>query len=174
MKTISEYFDQKVWFYQPSVWKRFHELRAGETIIGTIQQKGFCGMTWIVEIQNKKWEIYKPSFWRSLIQIREDGYELPFADFIKERFRSKGMVNFPKGEKLKIAPHLFKSFCEIKTENDEVLVRIKLKTAMRDKAEVVVEKKSDLIDKNPWVLMLAYIIALEQKHQATAAHSGAY
>jgi hypothetical protein len=172
MKIISEYIGQKIWFYQPSVWKRLHELRAGETVIGTMQQKGFFGMTWVVEIQNKKWEIYKPSCWKSLIQIREDGYELPFADFIKERFRSKGVINFPMGEKIKIAPHLFKSFCEIKNENDDVFIRIKLKSAMRDKAEVVIEKKSELIDKNPWVVMLAYMVALEQKHQA--AHSGAH
>ena len=83
MKTISEYIGQRMWFIQPSVWKRFHELRTGEELLGTIQQKGFFGMTWIVEIQNKSWEIYRPSCWRSLIQIRESGYEMPFAEFIK-------------------------------------------------------------------------------------------
>ena len=166
MKTISEYIGQRIWFIQPSVWKRFHELRTGEELLGTIQQKGFFGMTWIVEAQNKSWEIYKPSFWKSLLQVRESGYEIPFADFIKEGFRSRGTLELPKGIKLKIAPHLFKSFCEVKNESDELLVKIKLKSAMRDKAEVILERKSELIDNNPWILMLAYIIAIEQKHQA--------
>ena len=169
MKTISEYIGQRLWFIQPSVWKRFHELRTGEELLGTIQQKGFFGMTWIVEMQNKSWEIYRPSFWKCLIQVRESGYEMPIADFIKEKFRSKGTLVMSKGVMVKIAPHLFKSFCEVKNDSDELLLKIKLKSAMRDKAEVLFEKKSELIDNNPWIIMLAYIIALEQKHQA--AHS---
>ena len=171
MQTISEYMERKIWFYQPSVWKRLHELRSGDDVLGSLQQKGFFGMTWIADIQNKKWEIYKPSFWKRTLSIRQEGYELPFAEFIFETFRSKGTVRLQKGEVIKIAPHLFKSFCEAVNENGEVYFRIKLKAALRDKAEVIIEKKSELVDNNPWLLMLAYIIALDQKHQAShSAH----
>jgi hypothetical protein len=169
MQTISEYMERKIWFYQPSFWKRLHELRTGDEVIGSIQQKGFFGMTWNVEFNNKKWDINRPSFWKRTLSIREAGYELPFAEFVYQGFRSKGSIRLQKGELIKIAPHLFKSFCEATNESGEVLFRIKLKSAMRDKAEVVIEKKTELVDNNPWLLMLAYIIALEQKHQA--AHS---
>ena len=169
MKAISEYFGQRILFKQPSVFKRFHELRAGEELIGTLQQKGFFGMRWEVTIRDKNLEIYRPSCWRAVLEIRGAGYEMPFANFQKDRFRSKGTLMLPKGESLKIVPHLFKRFCEITNEQDESILRIKLKTAWGDKAEVVFEKRSETIDKYPWILILAYIIALEQKHQT--AHS---
>jgi len=171
MKTISEYTGQKILFIQPSVWKRFHELRCGEELLGTIQQKGFFGMRWEISIQNKNWEIYKQSCWRSALHIREAGYEMPMADFLRDGFRSKGTLKLPGGIRLKIAPHLFKGFCEITDEHEEQLVKIKLKRAFNDRAEVTIEKKSELIDKYPWIIILAYIVALEQKHQASrSAH----
>lgn len=170
MKMISEYIGQRIWFKQPSMFKRFHELKAGEELIGALQQKGFFCMRWEVTIRDKNWEIYRPSCWRTVVEIRDAGYEMPFANFQKDRFRSKGALMLPKGERLKIAPHFLKGFCEITNEQGESIVRIKLKTALGDKAEVLFEKSSETIDKYPWILMLAYIIALEQKHQA--AHSG--
>ncbi|MFA5804293.1 MAG: hypothetical protein WC879_06585 [Melioribacteraceae bacterium] len=166
---ISEYIGQRIWFKQPSVFKRFHELKAGEELIGTLQQKGFWGMKWEVSIQNKNWEIYRPSCWRTVMEIREAGFEMPFASFQKDRFRSKGTLMLPKGERLKIAPHFFKGFCEIKNVHEECIARIKPKTSLKDKAEVMIEKKSELIDQYPWIIILAYIITIEQRHQA--AHS---
>ena len=170
MKLMSEYIGEKIWFIQPSIWKRIHELRVSEELIGTLQQTAyFLKIKWAVTIQNKTWEIYKPSFWRASLDIREVGYELPFANFIRDSFKSRGTLNLPKGERIKIAPHLFKGYCEIKTEQDECIVKIKLKAAIREKADVLIEKKSEMIDKYPWIIILAYIISLEQKHRA--AHS---
>jgi len=170
MKPISDYLGEKLFFDQPSMFKRFYELRANDGVIGSMQQKGFFGMKWDSSIQNKNWEIYKPSIWRSLFEIRQAGYEMPIASFAREGFRSRGTVTFPMGEKLKIVPHLFRGFTEIADERDECLVRIKSKASLREKAEVLVEKRSETLDKYPWIILLAYIITLEQKHQA--AHAG--
>jgi hypothetical protein len=171
MKLLSEYAGENIKFSQPSFFKRFHELRVNDEIIGTVQQQGFFGMRWEVLIQNKKWEIYRPSFWRTVMEIRESGYEMPFASFIREGLRSRGTITLPKGGHLKIVPHLFKGFCEISNESGECLARIKPKFALGDKAEVFIDKKSELLDKYPWLIILAYIITIEQKHQA--AHSAA-
>ncbi|MCX6169645.1 MAG: hypothetical protein NTX65_09900 [Ignavibacteriales bacterium] len=169
MKQLSEYSGENIKFSQPSFFKRFHELRVNDELIGTLQQRGFFGMRWEVFIQNKNWEIYRPSCWRTALEIRETGYEMPFASFKRDGLRSKGTLSLPKGEQIKIVPHLFKGFCEITNERDECLVKIKPKVAMGDKAEVVIEKKSETLDKYPWLIMLAYIITVEQRHQA--AHS---
>lgn len=166
MKPLSDYMGEKLVFGQPNAFKRLHELKVNEEVIATMQQKGFFGMTWVVSIQNKTWEIYRASFWKSAIDIREAGYEMPIASFVRTRFRSKGTVSFPKGEILKIEPHLFKGFCEIINIQEECIARIKPKTALKDKAEVMIEKKTELLDRYPWVLILAYIIILEQKRQA--------
>jgi hypothetical protein len=49
-------------------------------------------------------------------------------------------------------------------------VRIKSSASLKEKAEVHIEKRSEAVDKYPWIIILAYIIAVEQKHQA--AHAG--
>lgn len=167
MKAFSEFSSEEIKFVQPSFFKRFHELRAGEELIGSLHQKGFFGMMWRVSILGKDWEIYKPSFLRSALEIREAGYEMPIATFIRDGLKSKGTISLPMGTSLKIVPHLFKKFCEITNYSAEVLVRIKMKIAIGDKAEVLIEKKSELVDKYPWVIMLAYIVALAQSRRAS-------
>ncbi len=166
MKAFSEYFGEEIKFVQPSFFKRIHELRAGDELIDSMQQKGLFGMTWYVSILGKNWEIYKPSFWKTALEIREAGYEMPFATFKRDGLRSRGTLSLPMGENLKIVPHLFKKFCEITNEQDEAFVRIKMKIAIGDKAEVTIEKKSEVIDKYPWIVMLMYIVAIEQSRQA--------
>ena len=167
MKLFSEYIGEEIKFVQPSFFKRVHELRAGDELIGSMQQKGLFGMTWYVTILGKNFEIYRPSFWRSEMDIREAGYEMPFAAFKRDGFRSRGTVALPMGTNFKIVPHLFKKFCEITNDREEVLARIKTKIAIGDKAEVTIEKKSEVIDRYPWIVMLAYIVSLEQKRRAS-------
>lgn len=170
MKLMSEYLGESIFITQTSLFKRNYEIRVNEEFIGSIQQKGFFGMTWEVSILNKKWEVYKPSFWRSALSIREAGYEIPIANYTRDGLRSRGTLALPMGENLKIVPHLFKGFCEIKNEQDDCLAKIiPKKISMKDKAEVMIIKKSELLDKYPWIIILAYIITVEQRHQA--AHS---
>ncbi|MCL4549499.1 MAG: hypothetical protein M1495_13120 [Bacteroidetes bacterium] len=123
-------------------------------------------MTWQVSILGTKWEICKTSFWRSSLEIRKAGYEMPTATFKRDGLRSRGAVSLPMGVSLKIIPHLFKKYCEITDDRDENLVQVKMKLAIGNKAEVSIEKKSEVIDKYPWTVMLAYIVALEQSRQA--------
>ena len=95
MKAFSEYFGEEIKFVQPSFFKRIHELRAGDELIDSMQQKGLFGMTWYVSILGKNWEIYKPSFWKTALEIREAGYEMPFATFKRDGLRSRGTLSLP-------------------------------------------------------------------------------
>lgn len=167
MKPLSDYVGEKLLFIQPSAFKGLHELRVNDELLSTMQPRGFFGRRWEVSIQNKNWEIYKPSFWKRVFDIREAGYEMPIANFVRDRFRSKGVVSLPKGEKLKIEPHHFKGFTEIKNIKEECIVRIKSKTSWKERAEVTIEKRSELIDRYPWVILLAYIIIIYQRHHAS-------
>lgn len=170
MKLMSEYLGENILIAQTSMFKRNYEILVNEELLGSIQQKGFFGMMWEVEIQNKKWEIYKPSFWRSTLAIREAGYEMPIANYTRDGLRSRGTLALPLGKNFKIVPHLFKGFCEINNEHEVCLVKIiPKKISLKDKAEVVIVKKDELLDKYPWIIILAYIITIEQRHQA--AHS---
>lgn len=170
MKLISEYVGKSIFIAQTSVFKRNYEIHVDEEISGSIQQKGFFGMMWEVDIQNKKWEIYRPSCWKSAVDIREAGYEMPIANYTRDRLRSRGTLALPMGKNLKIVPHLFKGFCEINNEQEICLAKIiSEKISFKNKSEVKIFMKSELLDKYPWIIILAYIITIEQRYQA--AHS---
>jgi len=167
MKLISEYLGENIFIVQTSVFKRIYEIRVNDEVLGSIQQKGFFGMLWEVGIQDKKWEIYKPSYWKNALDIREAGYEMPIANYKRDGLRSRGTLALPLGKKLKIVPHLFKGLCEINNEQELCLAKIiPKKISLKDKAVVLIEKKDDLLDKYPWIIILAYIITIEQRHQA--------
>jgi hypothetical protein len=171
MKLISEYAVNKLLFVQPSIWKMYHELKANDEVIGTIRQKGLFGMKWEITMGGKTWEIYRKSFWRSAMNVRESGYELPFAEVNKEGFRNKWLIILPKGERLQVIPHLFKGYSELKNELDECLVMIKPRVSFKERADISIEKKSNIVDKYPWSVVLAYMIIIQLKHQA--AHAAA-
>jgi hypothetical protein len=48
---------------------------------------------------------------------------------------------------------------------------IKSKRTYKDKADVLIEKKSDIIDKYPWIVVLAHIVMIQIKRRAS--HSAA-
>jgi hypothetical protein len=172
MKLLSEYAGQRIFFEQPSFWKRYHELKVNDEVIATIEQKGYFVKTrWLVTIDGKTWEMYRKSRWRSSMCIRESGFEIPLAETLREGFRGRWLLKLPKGERLKILPHLFKYFCEIKNETGDRLIMIKSKRTYKDKADVLIEKKSDIIDKYPWIVVLAHIVMIQIKRRAS--HSAA-
>ena len=45
----------------------------------------------------------------------------------------------------------FKKSCQILDESNELLILFHNKISFKEKKIVTVEKKSDLIDKNPWI-----------------------
>lgn len=166
MKTLSDYLGQPLQFIQPSFFKRVYELRANRELIATVRFPQIFSSLAEVEGFSKKWEIYKPSIWKSDIEIRESGYELHFARFVKEGLRQRGKIELPKGEGVKLIFNLFKSTYELQNDSGVRLVLFKERIAIGDKADVFVEKKSELLDKFPWTVILAWYVALQSRHHA--------
>lgn len=168
MKNLSELAGEILVIHQPSVWKSFYELKHGEEVLGTILSKGFFGRTVIFKIDKDEWEIYSPSFWKSEIAIRQTGYELPYAKFKREGFKSGGIVKMYKGEQLKLEYKLFKGGYNIQTLSGEHLVTFKEKVSFKERTQLQIERKSELLDKYPWVIALAWQIMMQRKRAARA------
>jgi hypothetical protein len=169
MKSLSDLAGESLIIHQPSVWKSYYELKYGEEVLGTIQAKGFFGRNIIFKMGNNQWEIYQPSLWKSEIAIRQSGYELPYATYRREGFKSRGIVRMYKGEQMRVEYKLFTSGYNIQTMSGEKLVTFKDRVSFREKTILYIEKKSELLDKYPWVIVLAWHIMLQRKR---AAHAG--
>ncbi|MFA4922943.1 MAG: hypothetical protein WC557_01990 [Ignavibacteriaceae bacterium] len=173
MKQLTEYLNQPLRLKQVSFFKRFYELRTSEEIIGSMQIRGFFGNSAEVNFTDKKpasqaqrgeWEIYKPNLWKKDWEIRESGYEIPFARFERKFFRQASIVFLPVGEKVKIVFSPFRAKIEIQTEDGTCLIKMVNKFAWTDSSEVIVTAKSAIINKYPWLIMLAKLAAIERKH----------
>jgi len=169
MKKLSELAGETLFIHQPSVWKSYYELKYGEELLGAIQGKGIFGTTMIFKMGNDEWEIYRTGFWKSEIGIKQAGYELPYATYKRDGFKSRGTVKCYKGEQMIIESKILKGGFSVKTLSGEYLVRLKDKLSLREKTEIQIEQKSELLDKYPWVIVLAWYLSLQRKR---AAHAG--
>ncbi|MCK9424982.1 MAG: hypothetical protein M0Q21_02960 [Ignavibacteriaceae bacterium] len=168
MKELSEYINQPLRFKQVSFFKRYYELKTTEEVIGSMQIRGFFGNSAEVSFANKKWEIYKPSIWKSGWAIREAGYENPFAHFDRKFFRKASVVLLPVGEKAQVVFSPFRAKIEIQTEDGTCLIKMVNKFAWTDSSEVIVTAKSAIVNKYPWLIMLAKLSAIERKRSHVA------
>ena len=169
MKELSEYLNQPLRLKQVSFFKRYYELKTTEEIIGSMQIRGFFGNSAEVTFGDKKWEIYKKSLWQRGYEIREFGYENPFAHFDRKFFKRASFIFLPVGEKVKIVFFPFKAKVEIQTEDENCLIRMATKFAWTDSAEITITAKSPVVNKYPWLIMLAKLVAIERKQSRAAA-----
>jgi len=169
MKNLSELASETLVIHQPSVWKSYYELKHDDELLGTINSKGFFGINKTFRMGKDEWEIYRPSFWKSEVAIRQAGYELPYATYQKEKFKFRGTVKCYKGEQMVIDYKIMRGGYSVQTLSGDFLAVFKEKVSIKDKTEIKIEQKSELLDKYPWVIILAWYLSLQRKH---AAHAG--
>lgn len=168
MNNITELTGKTIKIVQPSIWKGYFELKHNDEVIATMEFFKFRGMNMIFKINNKEWEIYWTGFWQQEVAIREVGYEMPFAKYSKDFFKSKGTIYLPKGEQLNIAFNLFKGDYRIETLSGQCLVNFEFRFSFKEKAKIYIQQKSDVLDKYPWVIAVAWYISLRLKHISAA------
>lgn len=172
MKTISEYFGQTIRLTQPSIFKHYYELRAGDELIASLVQPKFFSTNTETSGSLGEWEFYQPGFWRSDIEIREKGKEISIAKFVSEKWRSRGKVELPKGESFEIVSKKLGWLIEIYNSSQIKIVSIKKRFSFKTMLEITIEKKSELLDKYPWVVLLVvFIQLLNERRGAVAAAS---
>ncbi len=154
---------------QPSIWKKNFDLVYEDEILGNVTIRGLFGSNIQVNILGEEWEIYYPKFWKSGINIREKGKENPFANYSQKFFSREGTIFLPKGQRLKIKFGVFKNNYGIYTTSGICLVNIKDKFGLKNKTQITIENSSELLDKYPWAIILAWHLIMKRKHAAAAA-----
>jgi len=168
MKTISDYFGKTLNFVQPSIWKRAFELKDGEQVIGTLTYPKFFSIRVEAKIFDKKWEFYQPTWWKRLIDIREIGKELPIASYKPPDFKKKAKLELPHGESVFLCSNLFRTTYEIQDRYETRLVLFKNKFSMKANTEIQIEKRSEIMDKYSWILLLMLYVELNKKRRRSS------
>lgn len=172
MKLFSDYIGKNLRIVQPSIFKRTFKLNVDDELLLNLHYPKTFSSLAEVEGFDGKWKIKKQSFWNSILLIFQKDNDLPFATYRSSFWGREGVIELPKGEKLNCKFNLWKSLFQIYTSSGILILSIKtgIKAKIRllkgIKAEVIIEKKSELLDKHPWVVMLIWYNILESNRRA--------
>ncbi len=153
---------------QPSIWRNNYELKYNEELLGKITPRNAFSFGLFITIGEDEWEIYKPNFWKSEIAVKEKGRENPFATYNKKFFSGEGTVFLPRGQRLKIKSGNFKRKYGVFTASGICLASIKDEVSFKARSLVYIESGSELLDKYPWVIILAWYLTRRRKQAAAA------
>jgi hypothetical protein len=163
MRKISDYIGNELLIFQKSIWKRDFELRSGEELIARLfYPKIFSDLTEL-NIGNEVFEFYRPRFFNRDVDIRKKGYQNPIASFKNNIWGRKGVLELSRGTRLNMKFGFFRKQAEIYLGENDLLITILSRFSFKERSEVIIEKRSDLIDEHPWIVMLAFYLAQLRK-----------
>jgi len=164
MKKLSEYQGEKLQVVQPSFFKRIFELRSDTELLSKLSYPKFFGRNAVTEGNlTGIFEFYFPSFWKSEIEIRPKDYQQPIAKYSGRIFSLTEIIELPKGEKVLLKSFALRQKKEIQSDSGETLVAFNYAISFKFRIDIEIVKKSDLIDKYPWLIMLVIYIADQHK-----------
>jgi hypothetical protein len=169
MNVLSKYIGEDLILIQPSLFKREYEFRSSNDLLARMYFPSLFSLTAVVEGFEEKYEIIKPSFWKTDIAIRKYGYDMTFASLTTNFFRTKGSIDLQNGKKLNLKFGAFRKSCQVFSEMDELLLLFQNKLSFKEKNIVTIQKSSSLIDENPWIVMMIWYLILQNRKNGVYA-----
>lgn len=168
MKSINDLFGEQLFFTKPKLLKNYYELKHGEDTIGSMEVKGIFNNKAYVKIFDKEYIFIQASFWRSLLEIKEKGKEVSFASFNSKLFKDYGFINLPMGESLKVTFSFFNSNFDLRNSFGEILIQYSNKFPFKSRTDISIEKKSQVLEKYPWVIFIPFFVRLQRSKNSRA------
>lgn len=165
MKPLSNYIGEDLILIQPSLFKREYEFRSSNELLASMYFPSLFSFTAIVEGFEEKYEIIKPSFWKTDIAIRKYGFDMTFASLTTNFFRTKGSIDLQNGKKLNLKFGAFKKSCQVFSESEELLIMFQNRFSFKQQNIVTIQKTSALIDENPWVVMMVWYQVIQRNRR---------
>ena len=168
MFQLSNFIGEELIVIQPSLRRREYEFKRSEEVLAKMYFPKFFSTNAIVEMLEEKFEIIRPSIWKKDIAIKKFGYDLTFASASTNFFLTKGKIDLQNGKIFNLKFGAFKKSCQVLDESNQLLILFRNKLSFKDKNIVTIESKSELIDKNPWIVMLVWYLILHSRKNGAA------
>lgn len=170
MQRLSDYIGQFLSIIQKSFWKREYEMRSDSEVIGKLKYPKFFSERVECKIANDTFEFKRPHIFSDIIEIRKSGYQLPIATLRSNFFASKGIVELPRGIKIKMKFGAFNNKAEIYHGENDLIAIVKNKFSLKEKSEIMIEKRTEILDEYPWIIFLAFYFLLLKRRNSGIAH----
>ncbi|MFA6540028.1 MAG: hypothetical protein WCT99_00355 [Bacteroidota bacterium] len=166
MKKLSDLIGNDITIIQPSVFKRIHEFWMNGERYATMKFPRLFSSQANVQLSDQQWEFYRPSIWRSDVEVRQQGYQLPIAKYAGRKWKQGGTIELPRGDRLIHQEKIWTNANMIAAESGTPLVSFQRKGFFGTAVLVTLHEKSDILDKYPWVIMLVWYVLLQQRRDA--------
>ena len=168
MKRFSDYIGSELLIFQKSILKREFELRAGDELIARLYYPKFFSDLAEVTLQEETYEFYRPKFFSRDVDVRKKGHQNPIAQFKNNFWGSKGVLELPRGIRVNMKFGVFRKQAEIYLGENDLVVTMLSRFSFKERSEVIIEKRSDVLDEYPWVIMLAFYLSQLRKRNSAA------
>lgn len=169
MKLFSHYKTEKIQLVQPSIWKRIYRLQTEDTVLLTMTYPKLFSSRAVVEGFGETWEFSKPKWWRSNLDIKRKQDQLPFAKFIVGKWGKGGMFELPNGERVEYVYEIWKNKNELFSQQKIKLISLQRESLFKTALNVTIDHESELLDKNPWIIMIVFDQILSRRQAAQGA-----
>lgn len=168
MKKLSDYLGEELKIFQYSIWKREFDLLSGDELIAKLSYPKFFSDLAELKTGDEELEFYRPKFFKRDVDIRKKGYQNPFAHFKNNFWERKGALELPRGTRIIMKFGFFRKQAEIYLGENELLVSMFGRFSLRERSQIIIEKRSDIIDEYPWIIMLGFYLAQLMKRNSAA------
>lgn len=164
MMKLSDYIGKELIVRQKSFLKREYEFLSDSELLGKMVFPKFFGEKAECEIGTEKIIFKRPHIFSDVIEILKEGYSLPIAKLESNFFATKGNLQLPRGRSVTIKPNILRTRTEIFIKENELIIRLHNKFSPKFKSIAIIEKRSEIIDEFPWIVLLAvyYLLLLRQ------------
>lgn len=169
MQNLSDYIGQTILINQKSAWKRKYKIHSGKEVIGEFVYPKFFSERVECKLGNDTFEFKRPHIFSNDIEIRKSGYQLPIAVMHSNFLASKGIVDLPRGIKVIMKFGTFNSKAEVYLGENDLIAIVNNKFSFKEKCEITIEKRTEILDENPWIVFLAfYFLQLKRRNTGVA------
>lgn len=170
MKKLSDYIGNELKIFQNSILKRDFELKSGDDLIARLYYPKILSDLAELTIWEETYEFYRPKFFSRDVDIGKKGYQNPFAHFKNNFWGSSGTLELPRGARLKMKFGYFRKQAEIYLGENELLVSVLNKFSIKERSDVVIEKRSEIIDEHSWIIMLGFYLSQLMKRNSAVGN----
>ena len=170
MYPLSNLVGETLTFNQPSLMKREFELVSSKSVLATVIFPKLFSTRVVVKGFDDKWEIKSLSVWQKEFGIFKYGYQLPFAKYVSNFWKTKGTIELPRGARLNCKTGKFKKPFDVYSSKGKLLLSYSNKFVLRGRTTVTINERSEIIDNYPWIIMLGwYVVLMNRRGRARAA-----
>jgi len=168
MKPLSHYKGTPIEWRQPSFFKRTFEATAGEEKIFSLQFSSLFKLEAVAESFGKVWRFKNTKFFSNDVDIREEGFELPFAKYSTSIWKMSGTIELPRGERLQCNYGMWKGIYTVSTESELNLLTFERRFGFKEKGIVTLLEYHPTIDAHPWIPALILFIDIQRRAKSSS------